>query len=197
MKPLILALVSLQVACVVHESKGTQPLSAEPPLQTDAVTTGSHPKMKPPQGEKEDLLMEALRSLASDESALATLRVLFDFDDLNTDGTDEAIVHVISQDFCGSGGCTTLIYQWDPSASTYSKIHHIPTTRPPIYSSQREGCRWSVLWVQRSGGGQVSDGPSPVLLSEAASCQVPAQWEESKSTLLIPKITAETDGVRP
>ena len=31
MKPLILALVSLQVACVVHESKGTQPLSAEPP----------------------------------------------------------------------------------------------------------------------------------------------------------------------
>ena len=141
--------------------------------------------------------MNAIRSLASDESALAELRVLFRFQDLNANGTEEAVVHVLSPDFCGSGGCTTLIYQWEQNTSGYTKTHHIPTTRPPIYSSKHEGCEWSVLWVQRSGGGRVSDGPSQVLLSEAASCQASPPWEESKSTLLIPEITAETEGVRP
>lgn len=35
------------------------------------------------------------------------------FTDLNGDGKPEAVVHLVSNDWCGSGGCTTLVLARD------------------------------------------------------------------------------------
>ena len=129
-------------------------------------------------------------------SELEDLRVFFAFEDLNKDGVAEAVVHVTGSAFCGTGGCTTLVYQWDSSASAYAEIDNSPTTRPPIYVSAREGCRWSMLWVQRSGGGRQTELHSPNPLEEVESCDKPVgKWNDAESKLLVPVSESRDEGV--
>ena len=71
--------------------------------------------------------------------------------DLNDDGTAEAIVHLTSNHWCGSGGCTTLILARD--ADSWKLLTRITITRPPIRVLKRRSNGWHSigLWVQ--GGG--------------------------------------------
>ena len=71
--------------------------------------------------------------------------------DLNGDGRDEVIVHVVSPMLCGSGGCNTLVFT--PGETGYKQVAEITVTRPPIRVSSRETNGWRNLIVHVSGGG--------------------------------------------
>src|SRR5439155_16099022 len=73
------------------------------------------------------------------------------FADLNGDGKAEAIVHLTSNDWCGSGGCTTLVLVRD--GDSWKILTKITITRPPIRAlkTTSNGWRSIAVWVQ--GGG--------------------------------------------
>ena len=74
--------------------------------------------------------------------------------DLNADGTDEAIVHLVGPWFCGSGGCTTLVLT--PAGPMWRKVADISVSRTPITVLDTSTNGWKDLTVAISGGG----GPS-------------------------------------
>ena len=71
--------------------------------------------------------------------------------DLNGDGEDEVVVHVVSPMLCGTGGCSTLVFQ--PTSSGYELVTEISVNRPPIRVSQRTSNGWRSLIVAVGGGG--------------------------------------------
>jgi hypothetical protein len=71
--------------------------------------------------------------------------------DLNGDGKPEAIVHLIGQSICGTGGCDTLIFQH--ARDGYRLVSTISLTRTPIIVSPRRTRGWNNLVVYVSGGG--------------------------------------------
>ena len=73
------------------------------------------------------------------------------FTDLNGDGKPEAIVHLTSNEQCGSGGCTTLVLVRD--GDSWRVLGNISITRPPIrvLTTKSNGWRNIAVWVQ--GGG--------------------------------------------
>ena len=152
------------------------------------VGTGAVNAPGPSPEERDGALLEALRVMANEVPDLEQTRAFYAFQDLNDDGVHEAVVHMTGSAYCGTGGCTTMVYQWDSKAGRYAKVDHSPTTRPPIYASRRKGCQWSILWVQRSGGGGPPDRHSPNPLSDVDSCDAPTgTWSEAESKLLIPE----------
>ena len=99
-----------------------------------------------------------------DVSARKSLRVFLDtfysqlkdrydaaFVDLNADGKPEAIVYLTSKDWCGSGGCTTLILVRD--GDSWRLLTKIAIARTPlrILASKSSGWRSIGVWVE--GGG--------------------------------------------
>ena len=110
------------------------------------------------------------------------------FADLNQDGQEEAIAYLMPPSFCGTGGCTTVVFQWDGLTRTYVQIAHEPTTRLPIHVSERKGCAWSMLWVHRSGGGRPAKNHSPLVLRKGIPCDaaIPS-WSDSGARVLIEK----------
>jgi len=71
--------------------------------------------------------------------------------DLNGDGTPEAVVYLSSNDWCGSGGCTTLILVRD--GDSWRLLTKVTITRPPIrvLATKSNGWRSISVWVH--GGG--------------------------------------------
>jgi len=80
-----------------------------------------------------------------------TARYIPAFVDLNGDGAEEVIVHIVSQSLCGTGGCPTLVLV--PVQSSFRIVGRIGITRPPIrvLNKQTNGWRDLAVWVQ--GGG--------------------------------------------
>jgi hypothetical protein len=71
--------------------------------------------------------------------------------DLNGDGQDEVIVHVTSRDYCGSGGCVTLVLQ--RMGQGYRTVMRASVTRPPIRVLETRHQGWKDIGVTVSGGG--------------------------------------------
>jgi hypothetical protein len=78
-------------------------------------------------------------------------KYLYAFVDLDGDGLDEAIVYVTDQEWCGSGGCTTLILA--PEGSWFRVITKITITHPPIRILPIKTNGWFDIsvWVQGEG----------------------------------------------
>ncbi len=76
------------------------------------------------------------------------------FVDLNGDGIPEAVVYLMGQRWCGSGGCTMLVLARDDSS--YRVITKIPITRLPIRVLTRASHGWRSLGVRVQGGGIVT-----------------------------------------
>jgi hypothetical protein len=79
------------------------------------------------------------------------LRYLDAWVDLNGDGSQEVVVHIIGQDWCGSGGCTTLVLE--PEGSSYRIISKITITHLPIRMLTAKSRNWKNLTVWVWGGG--------------------------------------------
>ncbi len=71
--------------------------------------------------------------------------------DLNDDGQEELVVHVVGPMACGSGGCSTMVFT--PTASGWRLVATIAVTRTPIGVSTTTTEDWRNLIVRVSGGG--------------------------------------------
>src|ERR1035441_5966680 len=92
-------------------------------------------------------LQAFLRSFDSDLKG----RFVAAFADLNGDGRLEAIVYLTSNDWCGSGGCTTLILTRD--GNSWKLLTKVTITRPPIRALTRKSNGWRSIGVWVQGGG--------------------------------------------
>jgi hypothetical protein len=73
------------------------------------------------------------------------------FADLNDDGRQEAIVYLTSSDWCGSGGCTTLILTRE--GDSWRLLTEVTVTRPPIRALALKSNGWRSIGVWVQGGG--------------------------------------------
>ena len=82
------------------------------------------------------------------------------FEDLNEDGKLEAIVR-LSEGWCGSGGCTTLILKQD--GSSWKMVTKITNTRLPIRVLSTSSHGWHNIGILVAGGG-ITNGYEAELL---------------------------------
>lgn len=80
-----------------------------------------------------------------------TAQYLFAFRDLNDDGTPEAIVRLSGNNWCGSGGCNTLILT--PDKDSWKIVTNIRITQPPVYVLPGMSKGWRHVGVRVQGGG--------------------------------------------
>jgi hypothetical protein len=94
---------------------------------------------------------ESIRKFLQTRDNDKSTRYLTVFRDLNGDGTPEAIVYLIGQQWCGSGGCHLFILQ--KSAGSWKTITSMTITNPPIRILDRKLNGWHSLGVWVQGGG--------------------------------------------
>ena len=71
--------------------------------------------------------------------------------DLNADGSDEVFVYPMGSVFCGTGGCTLLLFT--ETGSGYSLVNAFPISRLPVVVSPETTGGWNDLVRLESGGG--------------------------------------------
>lgn len=71
--------------------------------------------------------------------------------DLDGDGKDELLVHVVGMTACGSGGCPTLVFT--PTSHGYRRLTTISVSRTPIRVAATRSKGWRNLIVHVAGGG--------------------------------------------
>lgn len=73
------------------------------------------------------------RFLQSMDDSPQRSRYLIAFEDLNSDGTEEAIAYLLGPSWCGSGGCTTLVLAKSGQSwrVVFRNYHHASTDTGP------------------------------------------------------------------
>jgi len=71
--------------------------------------------------------------------------------DLNSDTEPDAVVLLIDPEFCGSGGCTMLVFKGKADGFEFESLSTV--TREPIYVLQETNHGWHTLSVLAAGGG--------------------------------------------
>jgi len=115
---------------------------AQTPREAAAPSSAAQESLK-------TFLQHYLRGGSRDDDK--TTRYFVALVNLRTDGTQEAIVYLTGNGWCGSGGCNTLILVRD--GSSWRVVTNITITRPPIrvLSNTSNGWHNIGIWVQ--GGG--------------------------------------------
>ena len=135
-------------------SSGSFSVSYTDKLSTVMVPTNRTTSMETAQKQADVPTAEATESLKSFLRTLdtdRTARYMAAFRDLNGDGIQEAIVYLISNQWCGSGGCSTLILA--PDNGSWRIVTNIRITRPPIYVLSDVSNGWHSIAVSVQGGG--------------------------------------------
>ena len=83
------------------------------------------------------------------ESTISTYK--YAFVDLNDDGNDDAVVLITDNQYCGSGGCSFVIFTGE--AGGFKLVSSSTTTREPILLLPEKKKGWHTLSVLISGGG--------------------------------------------
>lgn len=143
--------------------------------------------------DRREALEQSLR--ANFDPQLGEIRYLVGWSDLNDDGQDEAVVHVVGPMVCGTGGCDTLILEAQDDA--YRVISAQPTTQPPIQLGEASHEGWRDLVVKRH---LAADQPAQALhLRFDGSSYVEAEGNEGEAenaTVLIEDFNS-LDDARP
>ena len=92
-------------------------------------------------------LKQFLRSFYHGKST----KYIASFEDLNGDGKPEAIVYLMGEEWCGSGGCNTLILLGD--SDSWKVLSNITITRHPIYVLSNTSNGWHNIGIWVQGGG--------------------------------------------
>jgi uncharacterized protein len=79
-------------------------------------------------------------------------RFFADYIDLNGDGTQDAVVVFSSPHWCGTGGCTMLVFKGQEDG-TFRLVSESALVRPPLTASENKTNGWRDLIVGVSGGG--------------------------------------------
>lgn len=74
--------------------------------------------------------------------------------DLNGDGKDDVLVYTLGSTFCGTGGCSLLVFT--PAADGYALVNEFPITQNPVVVSDQKTGGWSDLIRHEAGGGASS-----------------------------------------
>lgn len=82
--------------------------------------------------------------------------------DLNGDNKPEVLVHVVGPTFCGTGGCTTLIFK--SAGQNYQLVSTITVSRLPIIVTNQKTNGWNDLILNARGGGRGSASNSGLYL---------------------------------
>ncbi|NJK34080.1 MAG: hypothetical protein HC919_03530 [Oscillatoriales cyanobacterium SM2_2_1] len=97
--------------------------------------------------------------------------------DLNGDNLPDAIVLLQSQDWCGSGGCTMLVFRG--TATGFTRVSLSTVTGEPIRVTTERRQGWRTLIVASKGRGDVVMGfngtgyaPNPSLQPLATASQI-------------------------
>ncbi len=132
MGPVVVACCMLLAAGCIAQSQDQQSLSPEDPLKRFLQKYGGTPG-------------------SGDDNTTLYFSALVDLKD---DRTQEVIVYLMGDDWCGSGGCTTLILA--PKDSSYKVVTRITITRPPIRVLTTKSYGWHDIAVRVQGGGIAS-----------------------------------------
>jgi len=73
--------------------------------------------------------------------------------DLNNDGTEDALVLLTGPDWCGSGGCTLVIFRG--AGNSFALVSSSSVTLEPIRVLREYSKGWSKLLVHSRGRGEV------------------------------------------
>lgn len=132
-------------ACSPH----VEPPQAKVSAQSTATQASSAPQTAADQTQQLRQLSAAVQKFSHDQHRFRYAAV-----DLNQDGISDALVLLQSQDWCGSGGCTLLVFKGLADQS-YQLISQSTVTDTPIYllSSSQHG--WRDFSVYTRGTGQV------------------------------------------
>jgi hypothetical protein len=71
--------------------------------------------------------------------------------DLNGDGSDEVFVYLLGPQFCGTGGCTMLLFT--RTGTGYGLVDRFPITRTPVIVLEATSSGWSDIVRAEAGGG--------------------------------------------
>jgi heat shock protein HslJ len=94
------------------------------------------------------------RAVTDAEGAGGLARYVYGRIDLNADGRSEVLVYLLGSIFCGTGGCTTLIFTETPDG--YRLVSEFSISRPPFVVASQTSKGWSDLIYLQSGGGAPS-----------------------------------------
>ncbi len=121
-----------------------------PDAEADTNIAGVEEVSPGPANAEEDIQNFLLQEYPEAEG----IRYALAWHDLNGDGADEAIVHVVSSWVCGTGGCNTLVLT--QAGPMWRKVGDISVSRSPVtvLDSSTEG--WKDITVDVSGGGMPS-----------------------------------------
>jgi len=127
----------------------------------------------------ETAILRAAPDYARDVTAKSNpARYVYDRVDLDGDGKDETFVYLLGPYFCGTGGCTLLLFT--PARDVYSLLAEFPISRVPVVVSPARSQGWNDLWRLESGGGappsyvrHVFDGRRYVMRERRAGDQAP------------------------
>jgi len=86
-----------------------------------------------------------------DEPRDETARYAAAFYDLNGSGSPQAIVYLLDKQFCGTGGCPTLILTQDKDS--WRIVTEVSISRPPIRVLPTTSHGWHDIAVFVAGGG--------------------------------------------
>jgi hypothetical protein len=125
-----------------------------------AATLLTQAQQKPSSGQMNSL-KQFLQNYVGNSDNDRTTEFSSTFVDLRDDDTEEVIVYLTGDGWCGSGGCTTLILV--PKDSSYTVLTKITIVRPPIRLLMSKSKGWHDLAVRVQGGGIIE--PYEVKLS--------------------------------
>lgn len=163
MKPLVVVSILLLLAlpgCADQGGPNGAPTdtAAAPATPTAVVTTGSPALPDAPSATSPAELEAAIRATAPDYNPASVgsddagkARYVTVRKDLNADGADEIFVYLMGPYFCGSGGCTLLIF--DQGVDGYSLLANIATSSPPVIVATSTTNGYADVWRMQSGGG--------------------------------------------
>ncbi len=106
-----------------------------------------------PDPEIEEALREAFPDYTGDvvETGTGKGRYLYSRMDLNGDGRKEVFAYTLGSIFCGTGGCSLLLFT--PADDGLALVNDFPITRTPVIVSAEKTKGWNDIFRPESGGG--------------------------------------------
>ncbi|MBB1087202.1 hypothetical protein H4F99_01730 [Lysobacter sp. SG-8] len=127
-------------------------LETPPPI--DASPTAETPAEAPVAYGDEAGAQAAVAAYLEQEGAEADTRHRDARVDLDGDGQDDLLVYLEDPYFCGSGGCSLVVFRNE--GATFTKVASTSVTRSPIAVGAAGPAGWRELYVSIGGGGGAS-----------------------------------------
>jgi|GEM_PF-428679 len=182
----IVLLCSLLLSGCVRNGSGNES-AAIPSTETELVKPQTSQYLKPALQRAIIQFMQAEKVPGDGEQTF-----LADFVDLNGDSTPDAIVILTGSYWCGTGGCTMLVFQGEDK--TFRFVSRSTLVRPPVTVSETKTNGWRDLVLTVSGGGMPArtvalkfDGKN-YPLNPSVQTALPAE-AATKGTVLFPEGT--------